>query len=106
MKNITQKEWRELIANDNNAIIIDARTSQECETGIIENAVLMNIMDFQDFQRKASQLDSNKNYYVYCRSGARSITACNALEALGLDTTYNLLGGILEWDNKTIIPKT
>jgi len=105
MKNITQKEWRELIVNDDNAVIIDTRTSQECEAGIIENALMMNIMDFNDFQRKASQLDSNKNYYVYCRSGVRSITACNALEALGLDTTYNLLGGILEWNGKIVIPK-
>jgi rhodanese-related sulfurtransferase len=105
MRNISQNEWIELIANDDNAIIIDVRQPQECETGIIENAVMMNIMDFQDFQRKASQLDSNKNYYVYCKSGVRSVTACNVLEALGLDTTYNLLGGILEWNDKTVIPK-
>ena len=105
MKNITQNEWRELIANDEKAIIIDVRQPQEWQTGIIENAVLMNIMDFNDFQLKASQLDSNKNYYVYCRSGVRSLTACNALEALGLDTAYNLLGGILEWNDKIVIPK-
>ena len=105
MKNITQNQWTKLIAKDDNAIIIDVRQPQECESGIIENAIIMNVMDFQDFQRKASQLDSNKNYYVYCKSGARSVAACNALEALGLDTTYNLLGGILEWNNKTVIPK-
>ncbi len=105
MKNITQNEWRALIANDKNAIIIDARQPQEWQTGIIENAMLMNIMNFNDFQRKASQLDSNKNYYVYCRSGVRSITACNVLEKLGLDSTYNLLGGILEWNDKLITPK-
>ena len=106
MKDLTQDAWLKQVSNDKDAIIIDTRRPDECEVGIIENAILMNIMDAEEFQRKASQLDSNKNYYVYCRSGVRSVKACHALELLGLDKTYNLLGGMLDWDGETVLPKT
>lgn len=105
MINLTQEQWLAQIQEDENAIIIDARRPDEWAEGIQENAVMMNIMEFGTFQQKASQLDNNKNYYVYCRSGVRSVKACQALEALGLDKTYNLLGGMLEWEGKTVIPK-
>ncbi len=105
MKDLTQEVWKEQVLNDKDAIIIDARCQEEWETGIIENAVMMNIMNPEDFQRKASQLDSIKNYYVYCRSGVRSVKACRTLEALGLDKTYNLLGGMLEWKCEIFVPK-
>lgn len=104
MKNITEKEWKSLISEDEQAVIIDSRQPEEWEQGIIESAVMINIMDFEDFQQKSKQLDLSKNYYVYCRSGVRSLRACDALEGLGIKTTYNLLGGILSWGGETVIP--
>ncbi|MGA1227025.1 MAG: rhodanese-like domain-containing protein [Tamlana sp.] len=104
MKNLTQESWIELISKDENAVIIDSRRPDEWENGIIEDALMMNIMDESSFKQKASQLDNTKNYYVYCRSGVRSVKACITLESLGFKTTYNLLGGILEWKGKTVIP--
>ena len=105
MKDLTQETWVKQISNDENAIIIDSRRPDEWDTGIIEDALMMNIMDESSFKQKASQLDSTKNYYVYCRSGVRSVKACITLENLGFKTTYNLLGGILAWNGKTVIPK-
>ncbi|MDG2195042.1 MAG: rhodanese-like domain-containing protein [Polaribacter sp.] len=75
MKNITEKEWKSLISEDKHAIIIDSRRPDEWEQGIIEGAEMMDIMDFEDFQQKSKHLDLSKNYYVYCRSGVRSIRA-------------------------------
>jgi rhodanese-related sulfurtransferase len=43
-------------------------------------------------------MDASKHYYVYCRSGARSAQACQLMGQMGMDTTYNLLGGFMEWD--------
>ena len=42
------------------------------------------------------------NYFVYCRSGARSAQACQLMSQLGFTSTYNLLGGILEWEGEVI----
>ena len=104
MRNITQEEWRASIEKDNNAVIIDSRTPSEWTAGVIENSILMNINDPQSFMDDANKLDKDKNYYVYCRSGVRSVTACSVLESIGITTTYSLLGGISAWKGKKIIP--
>ena len=49
-------------------------------------------------------LDKSKNYYVYCRSGARSANACAIMNELGFENAYNLLGGIIEWDGDIVEP--
>jgi len=105
MRGINTVEWREFIANDENAVIIDARRSDEWKHGIMENAVMMNVLDQEVFNKKAQTLEKEKNYFVYCKSGIRSAAACKLLEANGIKNTYNLLGGILAWDGLTIIPK-
>ncbi len=104
MINLTQEEWMSQLNEDENAIIIDARRPDEWVKGIQENALMMNIMNVSSFQQQAYQLNPDKNYYVYCRSGVRSLKACQELERLGLNTTYNLLGGMLDWKGKTVIP--
>ena len=104
MQNITQAEWKELLENDDNAVIIDTRTPDEWSEGIIKNAILMNINDPQPFMDGVNNLDKEKNYFVYCRSGNRSLQACQILESVGINNTYNLLGGILAWEGKTVSP--
>lgn len=104
MKNLTQKEWEALIINDDNAVIIDCRTFDEWTEGVIENAILMNIQDPQSFIDDVNKLDKEKNYYLYCRSGVRSVQGCQVLESVGISATYNLLGGILAWEGKTVLP--
>ena len=47
-------------------------------------------------------LDKSKNYYVYCRSGARSAKACEIMNSIGFENAYNLLGGFLEWDGEVV----
>jgi rhodanese-related sulfurtransferase len=105
MKNITQEEWMELLENDDNAVIIDSRTPNEWRAGVFKNSILININDPQYFMNKVNTLDIEKNYYVYCRSGVRSIRACQVLESIGIKTTYNLLGGILRWNGEMVTPK-
>ena len=99
MNNISKTEWKELIAEDKNAVILDVRAPHETREGIIENALMINILEPQSFMSAIEELDKDKNYFVYCRSGVRSVQACQVLESIGIKTTYNLLGGILEWNN-------
>jgi rhodanese-related sulfurtransferase len=105
MKNVTQQEWRALLVNDDNAVIIDCRTPNEWRSGVLENSILIDISNPYAFMDKANTLDQEKNYYVYCRSGMRSIQACQILEHIGIKTAYNLLGGILNWNGKIVVPK-
>lgn len=102
MKNITQKEWNELLQEDNNAVILDVRTSEEQQEGIIENAVCLDIFKTEEFISELEKMDKTKNYYVYCKAGGRSANACKLLEQMGAKTTYNLLGGISLWEGKLV----
>jgi rhodanese-related sulfurtransferase len=38
--------------------------------------------------------------YVYCRSGNRSGQACMMLEPYGFKNVYNVVGGMLAWQEK------
>jgi len=105
MKNINSLEFKSQIDSDPNAVIIDCRTAMEWDEGIIENSVLLDLFDSHGFMHESEKLDKSKNYYVYCRSGVRSVTACQILESVGIKNTYNLLGGIMSWRDKIVAPK-
>ncbi len=97
MEDLSQETWREQLANDKNAVILDVRTDAEIEEGIIPNAIHIDIYKGQEFINEIEELDKSKSYYVYCRSGNRSGQACKIMEELGFDKTYNLEGGMLQW---------
>ena len=103
MQDLTQSQWREQISQDENALILDVRTDKEVEEGMIPNARQIDIQNAAGFMQKAQDLDTSKNYYVYCRSGARSAQACMILKSLGFSNTYNLLGGMVEWEGETTL---
>jgi len=102
MANLTQEEWKQQLANDSNAVILDVRTEGEVAEGIIPNAIQIDIYKGQGFVYKLEELDKAKNYYVYCRSGARSGQACAIMNQLGFKNAYNLSGGILEWNEDLV----
>ena len=44
-----------------------------------------------------NELDKKKSYFVYCRSGKRSYSACEIMKELGFTNLYNLESGYLDW---------
>lgn len=103
MKDLNQQEWREELAKDPQAIILDVRTEAEVAEGYIPNAQNLNIMNAAAFMDGANELDKDKNYFVYCKAGGRSAQACMIMESIGFKNTYNLMGGFSQWDGETTI---
>ena len=99
--NLDQKEWWEGFLATENAVILDVRTEDEVANGIIPNAINIDIYKGQGFIYRVEELDKSKNYYVYCAAGVRSANACNAMEQLGFENTFNLLGGFSNWEGPT-----
>lgn len=95
---LLQEDWISRFEADDNGVILDVRTEDECNNGMIPNAINIDIYEGQGFINKLEVLDKSKNYYVYCRSGARSRKACELMNSLGFENAYNLEGGILEWN--------
>ena len=100
MKEISQEEWREKIAKDEDAVILDVRTEQEVEEGYIPGAKVIDIYKGQEFIDEIDKLDRDKNYYVYCRSGNRSRQACTIMDQKDFKNTYNLIGGFSQWEGE------
>ncbi len=95
--NLPQEDWKAKFENDPKAIILDVRTEDEWNEGIIPHAILNDIYKGQGFLYKLDELDKSKNYYVYCKSGGRSAQACAIMNQMGFETTYNLEGGFMKW---------
>ena len=100
--NLTQEEWVEQLEADKDAVILDVRTEEEVQQGYIPNAINIDIKKGQEFINEIQGLDKSKNYYVYCRSGARSGNACSIMNRLGFENAYNLMGGILDWEGEIV----
>ncbi|MEM9810088.1 MAG: rhodanese-like domain-containing protein [Pseudomonadota bacterium] len=95
--NIHPAEAAKRIANED-VIVLDVRTPEEFAKSHIPGAKLLNLHD-PSFLERAGQLDPNQAYLVQCRSGVRSARAAEILQELGIDTIYNLQGGIIAWEN-------
>lgn len=102
-KNIDAKAFQELM-KDRDTVVLDVRTPAEKADGVISGYEMINFMS-PEFPNQVAQLDKNKRYLVYCRSGARSSQACHTMAEMGFKNTYNLVGGIKAWNSINISEK-
>ena len=101
MENLTQDNWKDKLEKADDAVILDVRTPQEWLEGIIPGARKLDILDSANFMSQIDELDKDKTYFVYCRSGNRSGQACQLMDQKGFKATYNLMGGMMEWSGET-----
>lgn len=81
---------------DENTVLLDVRRPEEIAAGKIDGALEINVLA-DDFQQKIEELDKDKTYLVYCKSGIRSNRACKAMEKVGFKDLYSLEGGFRAW---------
>ena len=81
--------------NSSDIILLDVRTDVEFHEGHLENAVQINFRD-PDFDERINELDKDKTYFVYCRSGKRSSAAVRKMRMKGFLKAYNIEGGIIQ----------
>ena len=89
------------------AQLIDVRTDAEINSGIIPNAVHMDVMEWSGFVESVKELDPEKPVLVYCKSGGRSNKAATYLSQNGFKEVLDLRGGITNWQKsgeKTVNP--
>ncbi|GAB4413389.1 MAG: hypothetical protein OHK0039_20330 [Bacteroidia bacterium] len=107
LKNLFNSPFESLDANafgqaieaDKHAVVLDVRRPDEFRDGHLRKARNLNVMS-PDFAEQLQKLDKEKSYYVYCRSGARSSSACSMMIQQGFSKVYNLSGGIMSWRGK------
>jgi rhodanese-related sulfurtransferase len=96
--NLDVKSFAEKIMKDKEVIILDVRTPAEFAEGAIKGAINIDV-NASNFKEKVSTLDKEKSYLIYCRSGMRSVKACNLMAENGFNKMFNLLGGYQAWSS-------
>ena len=94
MINLDVSQFAEKIT-DKNVIVLDVRTPAEFSQGRIAKSINIDVLS-DYFIADIAGLDKGAQYAIYCRSGKRSVDAATAMDEIGF-STFNLLGGIVAW---------
>ena len=95
---VSVAEAIDLIKNKN-AVIIDVRTPEEFAESHLPEANNFPVDTLSQNIETIKKLQRDKPLLVYCRSGKRSARAAEKLKNLGVNSLYNLKGGIKAWSD-------
>lgn len=93
ISNLAYSSFFEQYRSDPNALLLDVRTKEEFEAESIDGAINLNYLSHQ-LADDLEQLDPRKNYYIFCKTGRRSLRVCVLLKNMGY-AVINLEGGLL-----------
>ena len=82
------------LANAGDAVLVDVRTDDEHAAGRIDGDVHIPL---HELSARAGELPADAPLIFYCRVGARSLMAAQALRASGRDDAQSMAGGIVAW---------
>lgn len=82
-------------ASENDIVLVDVRTDKEFDQGHVKNALHYDVLQ-SGFSEAIENLDKNKKYYVYCRSGRRSAKAQQIMQKEGFTDVCNVEGGAIQ----------
>jgi rhodanese-related sulfurtransferase len=99
MQTITAEELKARLDAGEKLNIVDVREPHEhAEFNI--GGTLYPLGKVQTMQVDELEAFKDEELIVYCRSGNRSGQACLILDTLGFKNTKNLVGGMLNWQDK------
>ena len=101
LNNLPPTQFREAIEHTSNAVIIDVRTHQEFLQGHICDAINVDFLS-ENLWEEIEQMDKKQTFFIYCRSGRRSIRVCTLMRNGGFDNSkvFNLDGGLVAWEEE------
>ena len=101
--NISPNKLKEIIDKDNPIdILIDVRTLEEVNDSKIPNSINIDYYH-NSFEKSLDSLDKNFNYFIYCRSGNRSMKTVNILKSKGFENAFNLQCCIIDLKEEVFI---
>lgn len=96
LEDISVKKFHEMIGSMEGLQLLDVRTPEETQLGIVAGANMINVND-PDFAQQVEKLDKEKPVAVYCKAGGRSRRAQTILANQGFKEVYNVDGGFDAW---------
>ena len=98
LANLNFSDFFEQAKADQNGILLDVRTSLEFQQNKIVDCINISYLSDQ-LADELEQLPKEKTYYVFCRTGRRSLRVCVLLKNAGYQHIFNLENGIISKDS-------
>ena len=98
VEKVNAEKFKQLVESGE-GIILDVRTPEEINQGIISGASTIDFYD-DNFESKVNMIQKDKPVYVYCKMGGRSAQAAEVMKKNGFKKVYNLEGGLTAWAGK------
>lgn len=96
VKTLQPQEFDKTSKADTSGIVLDVRKAEEFAEGHLAGARNIDWLDTAAFAEGERSLDRSRTYYIYCRSGRRSLAAAQKMQADGF-SVVNMDGGIIRW---------
>jgi phage shock protein E len=88
---IPPQKFKELLQEES-GVIIDVRSKSEYIDGHLKKTDYNFDIRSNSFKESIKKLNKNKNYFLYCRTGARSGRATQIMKRNGFENVYNIGG--------------
>jgi UPF0176 protein len=99
---LSPTEWKEMLEENPEAVVVDVRNNYESAAGKFENAVACDIENFRDLPKYLEKLEEYKDRTVlmYCTGGIRCEKASALFRAKGFEKVFQLHGGIVNYQKE------
>ncbi len=101
---IKPAEFKEILDNEEDVVVLDTRNDYETRVGLFKNAVDLNLATFRDFPKAIKELPDEykkKPIVMYCTGGIRCEKASAVMLKEGFENVKQLEGGILGYFKET-----
>lgn len=95
---ITPTDFKQMLDNGEEVIVLDTRNIYECRIGTFENALELDIKTFRDFPKAVDEMTDemkDKPVVMFCTGGIRCEKASVVMMDAGFSNVKQLKGGIL-----------
>jgi UPF0176 protein len=95
-------DWKRVMEEDPDAVVLDVRNRFESDAGRFENAVVCEIENFRDLPAYVDRLEHlrSKKLLIYCTGGIRCEKASALLRRRGFKDVFQLHGGIVTYQEQ------
>ncbi|CAN5668642.1 rhodanese-related sulfurtransferase [soil metagenome] len=99
---LTPAEWKRMMEEDADVVLLDVRNRFESDAGRFEGAVVCEIENFRDLPAYVEKLEplKEKKVLMYCTGGIRCEKASALLRSRGFADVFQLHGGIVKYQEQ------
>ena len=99
---LSPAEWKRMIEQDPDVVLLDVRNSFESDAGRFGGAVVCEIEHFRELPEYVARLEplKQKKVLMYCTGGIRCEKASALLRSRGFENLFQLHGGIVTYQEQ------